>query len=411
MENEFGTQILDVVIQDAVGEQRTISSIESYSTFIKDEQRFWSEAISGLPGIQALNRIIGPLNEAQQDLNNFANQFPNLDENGRQQQLNHIKGRAPQIFPRTIFSDTPAALAFLEACQRSQQHAQSFLNYLTNFPGGWLENNQFPSLEGAILAYEFKNQDESGITKRRKSEERANSALRKKLSDKTDELITQVATFQKNTTEEMAAFRNDVEEWRNTLQNELHERAEFDKTQREQFFADADTRLKELEALYKEKLKLEGPADYWQKRASAFKISGRWWGAALVVTTISVGGVFAWLFYEWLSSGKVIEKFSAQHWQGVILLGAVLSMFIFLIRTFGKMTFSSFHLQRDAEEREQLAYLYLALSKETEFGEESRKIVLQSLFSRSETGLLSGEHGPTMPVSDVAKQISQAGGR
>jgi hypothetical protein len=68
-----------------------------------------------------------------------------------------------------------------------------------------------------------------------------------------------------------------------------------------------------------------------------------------------------------------------------------------------KMTFSSFHLQRDAEEREQLAYVYLALVNESKADDESQKIILQSLFSRAETGLLSGENGPTMPIADIVK--------
>jgi len=61
------------------------------------------------------------------------------------------------------------------------------------------------------------------------------------------------------------------------------------------------------------------------------------------------------------------------------------------------MVFSSYHLQRDAEEREQLAYVYLAITHEQkEIDAESRKIVLQALFSRADTGLLK-DSSPTMP--------------
>lgn len=59
--------------------------------------------------------------------------------------------------------------------------------------------------------------------------------------------------------------------------------------------------------------------------------------------------------------------------------------------------FSNFHLARDAEEREKLTYMYLALISNGEFNEEERKIVLQSLFSRSDTGLLKEDSSPTMP--------------
>lgn len=84
-------------------------------------------------------------------------------------------------------------------------------------------------------------------------------------------------------------------------------------------------------------------------------------------------------------------------------LGAI---FAFVIRVFARMAFSSFHLMRDAEEREQLTYLYLSLSKESEIDKESRDIVLQALFSRSETGLLNQDSGPSMPSGTEALKIA-----
>lgn len=75
-----------------------------------------------------------------------------------------------------------------------------------------------------------------------------------------------------------------------------------------------------------------------------------------------------------------------------------------------RLAFSSFHLQRDAEERQQLTYVYLALSNETHADEESGKIILQALFSRAETGLLASESEPTMPGLDgVAGLITKTG--
>ena len=72
-----------------------------------------------------------------------------------------------------------------------------------------------------------------------------------------------------------------------------------------------------------------------------------------------------------------------------------------------KLTFSAFHLQRDAEEREQLTHLYLNLREGANDDVESRRIILQSLFSRSESGLLSNETGPTMPIQDLIQIIKK----
>ena len=61
---------------------------------------------------------------------------------------------------------------------------------------------------------------------------------------------------------------------------------------------------------------------------------------------------------------------------------------------------------RDAEEREQLTYLYLALIQDVNIDQSSRDIVLQALFSRSETGLLQKDSSPSMP--GLAEMIKMA---
>lgn len=52
---------------------------------------------------------------------------------------------------------------------------------------------------------------------------------------------------------------------------------------------------------------------------------------------------------------------------------------------------------KDANECYQLTYVYLSLLKEGAVSPEERLIVLQSIFSRSNTGLLKGDSSPTLP--------------
>ena len=68
------------------------------------------------------------------------------------------------------------------------------------------------------------------------------------------------------------------------------------------------------------------------------------------------------------------------------------------------MAFSSFHLARDAEEREQLTYVYLSLIKDSAVDEKEKSLIMQSLFSRAETGLLKGDSGPAMP-NDISGKL------
>ena len=92
--------------------------------------------------------------------------------------------------------------------------------------------------------------------------------------------------------------------------------------------------------------------------------------------------------------------------QGIVIFATLLAVYGILIRVLSRLTFSAFHLMRDAEEREQLTYLYLSLINEKKIDEKSRDIILQALFSRSETGLLSGESAPTMPGVGMSEIVN-----
>ena len=88
---------------------------------------------------------------------------------------------------------------------------------------------------------------------------------------------------------------------------------------------------------------------------------------------------------------------------------AFLALMAFAIRAVNKIMFSSLHLSRDAEERHALTFVYLSLLNEqgTSMDSEDRKLILQSLFSRSETGLLKEDSGPTMPNDFISKIINK----
>ena len=67
---------------------------------------------------------------------------------------------------------------------------------------------------------------------------------------------------------------------------------------------------------------------------------------------------------------------------------------------------SSFHLSRDYSERYQLTCVYLAMKRDDSDGksENVKSVVYQSLFSRSDTGLLKGDHAMKMPtVTELIK--------
>lgn len=167
------------------------------------------------------------------------------------------------------------------------------------------------------------------------------------------------------------------------------------------FIDDCAKRRDSLETIYEEKLRLASPVTYWQNAAEKYETQGKRWVGWLIFSLV-VGVVgFSILFITWLKGHAIVIEFKTV--QGIILFGTGLATFAFLVRTLSRLTFSSFHLMRDAQERTQLTYVYLSLINEDKIDKSSRDIILQPLFSRAETGLLSGESGPTMPgLGEVA---------
>jgi len=406
MAGNFLTTKIDLQLKDVSGEERHYTSVRSLFTMLKKEQAFWNNFVSTVPGNSFLNQINSNINAAFNSLNTVQQNFPNWDEATQESQLQQSLSNIRALYSQhIIFSDTPFAGKFQEVCELGPQQAQAFWTHAIQPSTSGAGISDIGTLQGAILAYEFRFQEESAIAKRKDTEKRSITALRRSLADKTDEIIRTADEFQGKMLTDSQSFKDELTEWKSTTEADLASKLEEDQASRDAFIEDGNKRLQDLEKLYADKLKLEKPAEYWNKQAQKHKETGEKWAKALILSTALSAFVFISLFVQWLSSGKNVDKLSSMHWQGVVLLGAVLSLSIFIIKTFSRLTFSSFHLKQDAEEREQFAYFYLALGHETEIDVDSRKIVFQSLFSRAESGLLSAEHGPTMPITEMAKQI------
>jgi hypothetical protein len=172
------------------------------------------------------------------------------------------------------------------------------------------------------------------------------------------------------------------------------------------FLSDSDQAFKDLEIVYKEKLKLEAPAKYWNDRAVKLKGEGKKWLLALIIcSVIAILSLGAVLYF--ISDGTLKDLFassaSAIRWSIVFI--TFVSFLAFAIRIFSKLTFSSYHLVRDAEEREQLAYVFLALKKEKNIDPTEQHLIMQSLFSRADSGLLKDDSSPTMPGGSMIEKL------
>lgn len=301
-------------------------------------------------------------------------------------QIRNLSADNYYIFPFNA-SETKFLIQLHENFPKSVEHAVSFLanNYTKK------QSFNQDTLTGLLRAYEFKQQDVD-LVSRRNSEEKSLSELRSSYNKYLSEAKTEVDAFTNKTIE---TKKSRFDDWYSQTQKGFDT---FEKKSKQA--------IQDLESTYREKLKLEAPAKYWNDRAVKLKNEGKKWLIALiicsVVAIISLGTV---LYF--ISDGTLKDLFtssaSAIRWSIVFI--TFVSFLAFAIRIFSKLTFSSYHLVRDAEEREQLAYVFLALKKEKNIDATQEHLIMQSLFSRADSGLLKDDASPTMPGGSMIEKI------
>ena len=174
----------------------------------------------------------------------------------------------------------------------------------------------------------------------------------------------------------------------------------------EEFKQKYQERIKVLEDTFSKKVQLEEPAKYWDKLAKSYRNRG--W--LLLFLAFALGIVAIDELFGLLLENEHLKLFNAVKFdfstiRASLMLIVGTSIIGYLLHLFTRLAISSFHLARDYRERFQLTCVYLSLLKygDIKNDENTRQIVLQSIFSRSDTGLLKGDHALTMPVAAIGE--------
>jgi hypothetical protein len=331
---------------------------------------------------------------------------PMLEENinTRNSAWNSVLQTIMQSSPSLIPSEHPAVIFLLKLQNRESGTQQGAYQFLTN-----QYNYQSLSDKNYLVGIHLALNEFLGNSLERQDANKAAIEVTKSL----------VANVQAKIAESERILQDHM-----TAQNKLTDALDIDF---EKFKAERDTniaiwfndtrneiegyhtrntkRQEELEKAYNEKLSLSAPAEYWRKRGDELRKQGQYYFWVLVVLLlIGAGSLYAIL---WQAPGSIILNwFDDNHWIAVkwsIIFVAFITTLGFAIRAVMKVMFSSFHLARDCEERHTLTYFYLSLLESGKaINEAERNLVMQSLFSRADTGLLKDDSSPTMP-SDISR--------
>ncbi|WP_339707750.1 DUF6161 domain-containing protein [Algoriphagus aquimarinus] len=302
--------------------------------------------------------------------------------------------------------DAPITIFLLEVFQNKRKNYGGAFAYLTSgISPGAIQDRDY--LNGLILAYEYFQKGETEIKKRREIEKSSLSRFRNHIDDYISQADKDFIDYSAGlkekadkTIEEISVYKSaKSEEYEKWFSNTSTDFSSFDEVSKK--------KILDLEELYREKLKLEAPAQYWNLRATGLRREGYFWLGGLILSIL--GGVWIFVYaLQLLADGTLVDIFddtaTAIKWSVIFI--TLVSFLAFLIKTLSKMTFSTFHLVRDSEEREQLTYVFLAMQKEKAIDPTERHLIMQSLFSRADTGLLKDDGSPTMPGNIFDKMVA-----
>ncbi|MYF10494.1 MAG: hypothetical protein F4229_05845 [Gammaproteobacteria bacterium] len=407
---------IDIQLTDVAGYTKKFGTLRELRDFMKREALFWKKHADALADTQTggLHHYLDYHSRFQGAMSEFDSwdrkEVSAWDDEALQRNVNLVIGRHLSNISNTwLYSGHPFTSVYVDCHNHEQGHeiADMFIRFMTNSQVSNIKSKA--AFLGAIRAYEFLHQ-ESGIVKRRRAERQSLARLRSRLDESYSELFDDVEAFKEGFTEWDNKIR---EEWVECSKMAIEDHAELLRSHQTNFDSRSNEwqrNISDLEKTYEEKLRLSMPAKYWKEETSRFQSHGRIAIGALVTKLAAGVALFSWLYTKWL--GGESGPLGVESIQGIVLLGTMIAAFAYLVRVCGRIAFSCFHLMRDAEEKRQLTYLYLSLSKKDRIDESSRDIVLQALFSRSESGLLGMDSSPTLPnVSDVVKSSLRVGSR
>jgi hypothetical protein len=379
----------------------SFSSIIALYDFLFDEVKKWNEYKGEIPNELKESKFY--FERIKKELENFVNTYSKTE--AIKYELNWQPVARILVVNTAVFKfDSSEVSILLDLYNKNREYYLGAYYFITNrISEVFRVKNHFI---GACLANDFIGKETSLKYSRKDVEQKSFDKLKK-------EFQTAIDNASSDVTEHLTNANNDYKKYVEALDNLKNEK---DSSFQEWFTAskkafenynDASTKkIEELKKLYEEELSLKAPAQYWNERAKELKKEGQWWLLGLITSTI-IGVVCLYNLLGSIGTGEFETMFkdtgTAIKWSIVFI--TFVTFLAFLIRTFTKLTFSSFHLSRDAQERKQLTYVYLALKENKAVSDIDRNIVLQSIFSRADTGLLKDDSSPTMPSTIIEKVV------
>lgn len=388
-----------------IGIVQKFTGVNAIYEFVNQQIRGWEKFEEPFP-----NELIESKNYFEQIktyIIQFVNNYSESQTNNLQHYWTDTKNQINAIQRKPIPYNTPQAEFLVKLYKETPNYFLGAFNFIVGID---YSVNTRELLYGAILAYEFTLKDKSEVVDRKKAEQRSISKLKTDFQEYLSKSESELTEHLKNSNDKYDEYVTQIDDLKTEKETKFEEWFENTKNEEwQKWYDEKIEKLLKLEETYETKLKLEKPAKYWQKKSTIYFDQGEKAKLILilivVITSIFLGLILIispdWIFIQVFDGNSI----SIIRWSLVFI--TLLTLIAFVIKAMTKYMFSSYHLARDAEERHTLTFFYLALLKDTEVKDEDRKLILQSLFSRVETGLLKEDSSPTMPNDIVSKLLNK----
>lgn len=303
-----------------------------------------------------------------------------------------------------IYSETYIAKFIKERYNINPTQADAAIDYFLIGQGysNNISNKEY--LNGIIHCFIWDEQN-NGLKRKLHAPKQALLQLKETFSKDRDELYGDFKNKSKEVQDKFISFENEILQWKNEIVATTEKFVEEKESELISVINEKNKVLSDMETLYKEKLRLEGPATYWESLYEHYQQRGDQWRKWAIGTSILFSAILICLLYFNPIALFPNGAFTVNSLKATIIFAIISSIAIYLIRLFVLLATSAYHLARDAKERFQLTYVYLSLIQEKGVSEADRTIILQSLFSRADTGLLKGDSGPTIPDGTLSQLI------
>jgi possible abiZ len=209
----------------------------------------------------------------------------------------------------------------------------------------------------------------------------------------------EVLNYMKSTSDEFDIWKNDFKENINDWRDEIDEWKEK-----------MEKKLTILENTYKEKLKLEAPEDLWNEKAENYGCAYKLWGFFVILLSTAIVYFVNKIITEFYFNSKInsiSDNDILNYFPKTFLFVGILSLALYVLRVFVKITLSNKHLQLECEQKAALTRFYQALVHDgKDINENERLIIFNALFSKTESGLIKLSDTPN-EIENIISLLSK----